>query len=338
MHRLPTQPMMLLLACLALAALSPGAARGDSLRNVEVGEEVPPFTLRTLDNQSISSREMRGEIVVLVYMSAEQRSSESAAATAAKVVGNMVGEDVRLLLVTADVTKTEYFREWRDRAGVHQPLGLDLKRELYGGLGLIVLPTTVVIDEEGRLAHVISSYKTNYEHVLQSYVMHTLDDLTDAQLEERLEAETYERGRPEDKIARHRAAAELMRQNGLPGDAESELKAALRIEPGHAGAMLDMAYLYVTTNRVDQAAEIVKRVLEEEPQHRRGKLLRGIVLYHQDKLDEAQALLKEVLLLNPDPIFTHYYLGLIAEKKGENEKAVEHYHEALKRMLREKSA
>ncbi len=322
----------------ALVLVSTLSARADSLRNVKVGEEVPPYTLRTLDNQTIASQELKGRTIVLVYMSAEQTSSESAAATAYEVVRNLVGKDVELILATADATKAEYFREWRDRAGVHEPLALDLKRELYGGLGLIVLPTTVVIDAEGRLAHVISSFKTNYEHVLRSYILHTIGELTDAQLDERLKTETFERGRPEDKIARHRAAAELMRKNGLPGDAENELKAALQIVSEHAGALLDLAYLYVTTDRVEQAAEIVRNLLEGEPNHRRGRLMQGIVLYHQDQLDEAQRILEEVLLLNPDPVFTHYYLGLIAEKKGETEKAVEHFHEALQRMLRERAA
>ncbi|MFG0253464.1 MAG: TlpA disulfide reductase family protein, partial [Phycisphaerales bacterium JB038] len=153
------------LLLLALVLLTPLTARADSLRNLKPGQEVPAYALRTIDDQIVESEKLKGQVVVVVYLSAEQKSSESAALSAHTMVQEMRNKEVELLLVTADAAKTDYFRAWRDRAGVHEPLALDLKRDLYGQLGLIVLPTTLVIDAEGRLAHVISSYKTNYEHV-----------------------------------------------------------------------------------------------------------------------------------------------------------------------------
>jgi tetratricopeptide (TPR) repeat protein len=331
----PCKSLCLVLAVLVLAPLS---AQADNLRNIKPGQEVPAYSLRTIDNKTVESEKLKGKVVVLVYLSAEQKSSESAALSAHTILQERRHKDVELILVTADVAKTDYFRAWRDRVGVHEPLALDLKRDLYGQLGLIVLPTTIVVDAEGRLGHVISSYKTNYEHVLDSYILHSLGKLKDAELEERLHSEVFERGRPQDRIARHRAAAELLRTNGLAGDAEKELKTALEIDATHVGARLDLAFLYVSSERLDEAEELVEAVLREQPAHRRGKLLRGVLLYHQDKLDEAKTLLTEVLLLNPDPIYTHYYLGLIAEKRGDHAKAAEHYREALKRTLRDRAA
>ncbi len=323
---------------LALLLLAPLSAQADTLRNIKPGQEVPAYSLRTLDNKTVESEKLKGQVVVLVYLSAEQKSSESAALSAHTILQERRHKDVELILVTADVAKTDYFRAWRDRAEVHEPLALDLKRDLYGQLGLIVLPTTIIVDAEGRLAHVISSYKTNYEHVLDSYILHALGEIDDDELQERLHSEVFERGRPQDRIARHRAAAELLRTNGLADDAERELQTALEIEATHVGARLDLAFLYISAERLEEAEALVEAVLREQPGHRRGKLLRGVVLYHQEKLDEAEALLTEVLLLNPDPIYTHYYLGLIAEKRGDHAKAAEHYREALKRTLRDHAA
>ena len=72
-----------------------------------------------------------------------------------------------------------------------------------------------------------------------------------------------------------------------------------------------------------------------DPHHRRAKLIRGIVFFKEDQLDRAESLLTEALVLNPDPARTHYYLGLIAEKRGEPEKALEHYRQAIHRLLGE---
>ena len=46
-------------------------------------------------------------------------------------------------------------------------------------------------------------------------------------------------------------------------------------------------------------------------------------------------LAKEALVLNPDPARTHFYLGQVFELKGEKDKALKHYREALRRVLDE---
>ena len=45
---------------------------------------------------------------------------------------------------TADATKTEYFRAWRDRTGVHEPLALDLNRDLGTGLVIVTHDTRIL--------------------------------------------------------------------------------------------------------------------------------------------------------------------------------------------------
>ena len=328
----------LFLIMLVLAALlTAPAARGDELRNVKIGQPVPDFVLATVDGGKVSLADLKGRTVILAYVSAKQRSSEAATLDAQTVFRSMNREDVSLVFVTADAGEAVYFRQHRDRTKVHEPLGLDFDRDLYGGLGLIVMPTTIVIDGEGKLAHVIAAYKSDYEHVLGAYVKHTLGIIDDEQLKSQLEAHSFQRDRPKDRIARHRAAAGLLRKNGLSGDAENELKSALKIDANHVDTLLDLASLYVTTDRVTEALNIVSGVLKDKPKNRRAKLVYGIVLYHADRLDEAEKILREALVLNPDPVQTYYHLGMIYEKRGEMDKAAEHYREALSRLLKDQS-
>jgi tetratricopeptide (TPR) repeat protein len=197
------------------------------------------------------------------------------------------------------------------------------------------LPTTIVIDREGKLAHVISAYKSDYRHVLEAYIRHALGELTDEALQEVLAAETFQRGRPEDKIARHRAAARLLRANGLPNDAERELHAALEIDAEDAETLLDLASLRLERGAVNEATALVDRVLKRQPHHRRGRLLHGVALLRAGRLDEAEHVLTEALALNPDPTHILYYLGQIAERKGEADVAAEYYRKALDRLLAE---
>ncbi|MHC4427288.1 MAG: TlpA disulfide reductase family protein [Planctomycetota bacterium] len=319
------------------AAVAVAPVRADKLRNIAPGEAIPDFSLPALDGTRIGRAELEGKVVILVFLAGEQKSSEGAAATAHDVWRSLRHDDLALVYVSADTVQAPYFRRQRDATGVHEPFGLDFDRTLYGGLGLIVVPTTIVIDRDWRLAHVISSYKSDYEHVLRAYAEHALGDLDDEALERRLETQPLRRDRPEDRIARHRATAEILRQTGPPEGAEKELLAALAIDPAHADTRLDLAALLLATERREEAEEIVDAVLKANPEHRRARLLHGVVLYHAGELDEAATVLREALLLNPDPVHTHYYLGLIYEKKGDTTRALEHYREALKRLLKDRS-
>jgi tetratricopeptide (TPR) repeat protein len=322
-----------MLIALAGLLLATSMAAGDELRNVKVGQPVPPFTLATAVGEELSSEALRGKVVVVVYISAEQRSSEEASRRATAVVDALRNPELALVFLTADVAQLPFFRTQRVRLGIRAPLGLDVGREVYGALGLIVLPTTIVIDRDGRLGHVISSFKSDYDHVLDAYARHTLGLVDDAELEKLLTARTLERNRPADRIARHRAAARLLREKGLDRDAENELRSALEIDGGDVDTMLDLASLLTSAQRLDEAEALVARVTEEEPGQRRATLLQGIILYHRGRLDESERLLQAALLLNPDPVLTHYHLGLIKEQQGDQAAAITHFKEALRRLL-----
>ncbi len=320
----------------ALATMFASGARADNLRNVKPGQMIPSFSLATLSGGRIGSDDLEGKVVILVFLSAEQHSSEQAALSAQTVFRELRRDDLALVYVTADVARAPYFRQLRDRTGQHGPLGLDFGRELYGALGLIVLPTTVVIDRQGRLAHVISVYKSDYEHVLRAYARHALGLIDDDRLRRDLETPTVARDRLRDRIALHRAAAGVLRKSGLPADAENELRTALAIDPDDAATRLDLASLLIETGRVKDAAVIVSAVLQQNPDHRRGTLLHGVVLYYDGDLARAEEVLTQALVLNPDPVYTHYYLGLIYEKTGDSTRALEHYREALSRLLEDR--
>ena len=65
-------------------------------------------------------------------------------------------------------------------------------------------------------------------------------------------------------------------------------------------------------------------------------LLSGIssVYIARGNLDEAEAQLQKAIALNPDPTLALYRLGQVYEKKGDTQKAMEVYRDALERLLK----
>ena len=318
-----------------LMASAPAQARSDTLRHVSPGDMVPEYRLPTMTGATVDSADNEGKVIVLIYIIARQSSSERAATDANRIINELKDEPVRLLFVTAEPRPREYYEQFWEENTIQAPLAFDADRKLYADLGLIVFPTTVIIDKQGRLAHAISTRGANYRQVLGGYVRHALGILDDEGLDEYLRARSFPNDMPKSLASRHRSAARLLREKNLMDAAEGELLEALKLDPESIDARLDLADLCLRVDRIDEAGAHVDEALQLDPHHRRAMLLKGIVLYRQDRLDEAQAILTETLVLNPDPARTHYYLGRIYEARGKKDNAIEHYRQALDRLLDE---
>lgn len=321
-------------ASLLLAAAAP-PGRADELRNVRKGEPVPVLKLPGISGEMLDSETWKGSVTVVVCLSAEQRSSELAAMESRDVVRQFQADGVRLVHVTADVVQKAYFQRFREERSLDVPLALDADRAFYARLGLIVLPTTIVVDRDGKLAHVISLRGPDYTHVLETYVSHALGKITDAQLDDQLKARASAAGSPKSQSSTHRAAARYLREKGQLDSAHDELVKARELDPANPDVLLDLADLGLAMSQLDEADTLVGEVLQAQPENRRAKQIKGIALYRRGRLADAEPVLLEALNLNPEPQRVHYYLGRIYEQQNQPAKALEHYREALRRFVNE---
>lgn len=322
-----------LLAALATALALPASA--DSLRNLAPGEPLPGFALPTLDGAAFDRDRLAGRAAIILFVAAEQRRSIAAVAEA-RAIWRARGDDaVALLLVSADADRADWFRRLRDGVSPPAPpVAFDADRAFYGALGLIVLPTTIVLDREQRLDAVISSHRAGYGQALAAHVDHALGRLDDAGLAARLEASpTDDAPGPAAIVARHRATARVLIDSGAAPQAEAELDAAIEVDPLHVAARLDRAALLLRLGRATAARGDVDAALAVEPASRRGRLLLGAALFHAGELDEAERVLEVARQRNADHAWTHYYLGRIREARGDDAGAAARYRAALERLL-----
>lgn len=311
------------------------SAVGEPLRHIKVGDPIPSYQLTTMDGTMVDSDQTENKVMVLIYIVARQRGSEHAITEANKIIRDLKDHPVELLIVTANIDQMPYLEKFWSDQSIQTPLAFDPDRKLYAELGLIAFPSTLIIDRQGRLAHAISTHSPNYPHLLEGYTRHTLGLIDDTGLEEHLKIRSQQLSSPKDLSSRHRTVARLMRGKGLLAAAEDELHEALKLDPGNTDTLLDLADLYLQVKRIDEAEKLINQVLETNAEHRRGMLLKGILLFRQSNFDQAEAILNDALILNPNPARTHFYLGRIHEAKGNTDRALYHYHQALERLLDE---
>jgi predicted negative regulator of RcsB-dependent stress response len=323
-----------LAAVLTLASTS-AQARPDRLRNVEPGEPLPRFQCDSLDGTQVGYDGKPGEVLLLVYLSAQQTQSERAMASAIAVAADVGSSALKLTFMTAETDQLAYFTQLRTELGTMAPLALDEAHQVYGRLGLIVFPTTVVSSRQGNLLHVVSGWTRDYEYRLSAFCRHALGEIDDRALAELLETSPQARDEARARADRHRAAAAILRSKGMFADAIRELESALTTDPSCTAAVLDLADLLVAQGQVDEAEKRLNALLAEHPDMQGSKLIKGLILLKRGELNPAERLLTEALATNPDRVRVHYYLGQLYEQKGDHKQAMEHYRDALKRSLKE---
>jgi Flp pilus assembly protein TadD len=84
----------------------------------------------------------------------------------------------------------------------------------------------------------------------------------------------------------------------------------------------DEGYRQIAAGETSAALDSFEEALQMNPRAAAAKAGKGIVLVRLGKLKEAEELLREALVLNPNPTRTHYELGRIYQQQGDFQRAV----------------
>jgi Flp pilus assembly protein TadD len=92
-----------------------------------------------------------------------------------------------------------------------------------------------------------------------------------------------------------------------------------------------LGYLLLNKGAVDEARVSFGEALKLNTRSHAAMTGEGIVLARKGNFKEAEQALKDALVQNPNPVRTHYELGLVYEKSGDIEKALAEYKEGIKK-------
>ncbi len=105
--------------------------------------------------------------------------------------------------------------------------------------------------------------------------------------------------------------------------ADEEFKQAYALEPGNADVAFRASWLAATTGRFDEAMALNRRALELDPLNVAAWYWLGLRSWYVGRMDEAKAAFDKALELNPEFPGTHWCLGLVHLSQGRAEAALE---------------
>lgn len=117
----------------------------------------------------------------------------------------------------------------------------------------------------------------------------------------------------------HFGLGEALRLKGLHDEAEASVREAIRLDPEHHDARLNLAVLHLTAERWDLAIQETTRLLEDPTflNPARALVNRGWAYYSKGELDRAESDLRDALDVDSAIYQTHLNLGIVLYDQGE---------------------
>jgi peroxiredoxin len=162
MRTIPPQPFRRA-ACRLLCAASLLAAGAAGATALQPSAIAPDFTLRSMDGPNLRLQEQRGRVVMINFWATWCGPCRQEMPHLAKLYDKYRGSGFELLAVNVD-------EEQAKAIGLAQKLDLKFpvlfdgeKKQVSGLYDLKAMPSTVIIDRDGRVRYIHRGYRDGYE-------------------------------------------------------------------------------------------------------------------------------------------------------------------------------
>jgi cytochrome c biogenesis protein CcmG/thiol:disulfide interchange protein DsbE len=131
---------------------------GWGLRNaqqgpVKIGQPVPEFRLTTFDGQSVSTKDLRGKVIVVNFWASWCKPCEQEAAELEKA-WQIYRDTEEVYFFGVDYVDTEtQAKQYLEKFNITYPNGPDLRTSISQLFRITGVPETYVIDQDGNLAN-----------------------------------------------------------------------------------------------------------------------------------------------------------------------------------------
>ena len=107
------------------------------------------------------------------------------------------------------------------------------------------------------------------------------------------------------------------------------LREQITAAPADTVLQVRLGYLLLKKGAPDEAQVVFAEALKLNPRSHSAMTGEGIIQAGKGDFKGAEKTLKAALVQNPNPVRTHYELGVVYEKLGEPEKALQEYKEGI---------
>lgn len=309
-----------------------GEANSFPFRSVNVGDQLPGVTVKSLRNQQDEPlAKYKGKPLALVFfggdIATKKERSVKALQAVQKLADFLKSKGVVVLAIDAQGDDAALVNELVTESALSFPVFIDADKQAYGNLGIFVMPSIMLIAADGKVAAGMG-YSHDLGQRLKGEIEVLLGEKTRAQVEEELKPEMVEKSQEEKGASRHYHLGLTMIEKGQPESAMNELAKAIALEPGMGKAHVQLGCLQLDAGKITEAKASLAKGMASEPEMIEGKICQARVKAGEGAVDEAIDDINFMMLRNSRNDVLHYVLGGMLEGKGDTIGAMKEYRKA----------
>jgi tetratricopeptide (TPR) repeat protein len=294
------------------------------LRKVKVGDKMPEFALSDPNGIEFAYRYNRKRVLAIVFLSASQKQSEDTVVDIKRILGDLRG-------------KAEHF------PGLYEgdlkpalPMLLDPEYQLWGKLGIIAMPTVVIVGKDDKISWTKAGHGYNFAPSLRSHLSYALGIGGEAAPEESVEVKTLKNTSTRARVKRHLQMAKMLEQKGRLEAAIAEVHKAGELDPNSVEPALELGELLCRAGRNKEALDVAGKLKTTgRLNEARRLLISGWAKRQMGELEAAEKLLLQTTTLDPKSTRALFELGKAYQAGGQTDKAMMAYHRALAQIFGE---
>ncbi|MEN8142728.1 MAG: redoxin family protein [Thermodesulfobacteriota bacterium] len=307
-------------------------------RSINPGDQLPPLTLTDSNSkQTLTLDQSNNKNAAIIFWSADNASKKKRVIKTLKTIKKLQDllkeKKISLFIVNAGNDFPEIISEVMSAAKLSLPVYLDSGLKAYNRLGIFVMPSIMLVDQQGKIAAGLG-YSRDLKKRLRGEIEVMLGEKDRAQFEQELHPKTVEKSQEEKSANRHLLLGETMIQRGQTEAAIREFKKAIEFAPTMSAAHIQVGCLYIDIDKINLAQDALAKGLEGAPDSLDGQICQARITAKEGNVDEAIDDLQFLLLRNSRNANLHYVLATLLAKQGKFEDAVKEYHSAFNLLLK----
>lgn len=314
------------------SVLSTEAVESFPFRTVNPGDMLPSVTFAQSDSgKKISLGKPGGHITVLAFWGADLPSKKQRSIAALTQLQQLAPffqkRQIDLLSVDAQGDSAEVIKEVVNASGFTSPTYLDPGQNAYGALGLLVMPSVMLVDKSGK---VVNGFGYSQEMVtrLKGEIEILLGEKSRAQFEAELHPPMIEKSKAEKEGDRHLSLGKIMAREGQLESAAQEYALAIQNDPKLADAHIERGCILLKLGKFAEAQTAIDNGLALDPNSLDGEICNAQLRAEKGEVAQAIDDLQPMIFRNGRNHHLHYVLGTLYSKKADYEKAAKEFRKA----------
>ena len=303
-----------------------------STRRIGLGNKMPEFSASDTSGKVFDYKHGVGKVLMVVFLSANQKNSAQAAADIKGIVRKLAGQAKRLNVVVAidDPNSQTFFRSDPNESAVGVHVVADIEYKLWGKFGIIATPTVIISDTNDIVLWVEAGHSYDFAPVIRARLNQALGIAQEIDPNDASRVKTVTNATVAARIKRHLQMAKILQAKGRIESAINEIRKAKELDPNSVEVALELGELFCRVGKNKAAFKIVER-MKATKRLDRARLLRisGWAKRQMGELETAEKYLLEATKLDAKSPRGFFELGQVYQAKGDKDKAIAAYYRAL---------